>query len=51
MRIRISATAANKAVKPIIVSGSGHSSSGAIDDPPAIEIDWPWWSVRHHSTE
>jgi hypothetical protein len=41
VRIRINVTAAKMAVKPIMVSGSGHSSSGAIDDPRDTLIDWP----------
>ena len=30
------------AVKPIIVSGRGHNSSGAIEEPCVMLIDWPW---------
>ena len=48
--MRISTAAPNREVKPIMVRGSGHSRLLSMVDPLS-EMLWPWWSVRHHSTD
>ena len=51
LNLRGSYTQQTRNARATIVSGSGQSSSGAIDEPRVMLIDCPWCSVRHHSTE
>jgi hypothetical protein len=48
--MRINIAEANRHVKPIMVSGSGHKIELSMLEPVTPMLD-PWWRVRHHSTE